>query len=106
MRVLSDVLNTAVQTEFPHSRTSTDFTNASLEDKPEVIAKFRPAPARSVHGVDHLLSVNAPTNDFNTTTYGRITFRSVEPIRKEVVVADKRLQERLEMLCSNLRSRY
>src|SRR5438128_140278 len=63
---------------------------------------------RAARGVEHFLSTaNASTNDYNTNTFGRVSFRRVEPVREEsFMVADERLQKHLESLCEQLRSRY
>lgn len=82
---------------------------ASLErDMPEVAARFN-RPQVAAFGVEALLRTGAPSSDFNTTTYGSVTFRHVSPIaqpKEEVVTLDARLQQKLEVLCESLRSKY
>jgi hypothetical protein len=82
-------------------------------DMQEVAARFnRPQVARpqvASFGVETLLKTGAPNSDFNTTTMGKVTFRHVPPLeakRAEIVTADEQLQQKLEMLCDSLRSRY
>jgi hypothetical protein len=69
-----------------------------------------PSEGRSARSIEHLLNASAPVNNYNTTTYGRITFQrlpehSIER-RTERIVEDGDLQTRLESLCESLRSRY
>lgn len=82
-----------------------------LKDQQEVVAKFPRAKQAatqdlSVRGVSHILASNAPSSDYNTTTFGRTVFHRVEPLQKEIVSQNQQLQSRLEMLCDALRSRY
>jgi hypothetical protein len=64
--------------------------------------------ARGVHGVDHVLNMAAPVSNYNTNTLGNVSFMRVEEERNaaERIVADDRLQVKLESLCEALRSRY
>ena len=62
---------------------------------------------RSSRSIDTMLAqANTTTIDYNASTFGEITFRRVDPLRETEVVADARLQARLEDLCSALRSKY
>jgi hypothetical protein len=44
--------------------------------------------------------------DFGATTIADITYRRIDPLREPLIVADERLQSRLETLCENLRAKY
>ena len=77
---------------------------------PEVMESVRVsirAQERGVQGIAHLLeTAGEHSGDFDTTTYGRVSFRRVDPLYESSIVADARLQERLEALCETLRAKY
>jgi hypothetical protein len=54
----------------------------SQSSRPEIIPEFkrfdRSTPERSVSGIEHMLTANAPLSNYNTTTLGRLTFRNVK----------------------------
>jgi hypothetical protein len=67
---------------------------------------YRPEE-RSARGIQHLLNGGVQVSDYNTNTFGSVTFRRIEETPKmEKLVADGDLQSRLESLCATLRSRY
>jgi hypothetical protein len=78
-------------------------------DTQEMSCAFQPAlqrierETRGVHGVEHVMRAAAPVSNYNTNTYGGVSFMRVEPER---IVADDQLQSKLESLCEALRSRY
>jgi hypothetical protein len=76
----------------------------------ETLKETYPSEGRSARSIEHLLNANAPVSNYNTTTYGRITFQrlpeSSTERRTEKIVEDGDLQSRLESLCESLRSRY
>jgi hypothetical protein len=83
----------------------------SQSSRPEIIPEFkrfdRSTPERSVSGIEHMLTANAPLSNYNTTTLGRLTFRNVkaqQPVER--IVTDETLQTKLESLCESLRAKY
>lgn len=77
-------------------------------DIEEVAVRFS-RPATAAYGVKTVLSGGTPNDNFGTTTMGPVTFRNVAPLehhRSTVVTASQELQQRLEMLCDSLRSKY
>ena len=100
-------------------RTSAQTTGRAEQDMQEVVARFGQTPTenrqsegRSARSIEHLLNSGAPVSNYNTNTYGRVTFHRLneqprnEHPQMEKLVTDVDLQSRLEALCESLRSQY
>ena len=77
-------------------------STATDRDIPEIALRFGQQYRSGQSAI--LTPTDCP--DFKTSTFGEVTFRRVDPLREPLIVADQRLQKKLEVLCDTLRAKY